>query len=133
MQKLFLSFASLMLVAAVGCADDDGGSGNTGLDESRRVSSLSDAETTQLCAELTAQLGERTVDCGDGVTLNVNASDECVDDLTAVHSLPDCTATVGQFEACNEAMNDQTDAQLCSFELPEECAPLFQAACFPQQ
>jgi hypothetical protein len=130
MQKLTSLFASLMLVAAVGCADDDGGSG---LDDSRRVSSLSDAETMQLCADLTTQIGDRTVSCDDGTTLTIGASDECVDDLTAVHSLPDCTTTVGQYQACVEAMNDQSDAQLCSFELPAACAPVFQAACFPQQ
>lgn len=133
MHKLICVFASLMLASAAGCADDDGGSGDSGVDESRRISSLTDAETTQLCDYLTDQIGERTVDCGGGSTVTIAGSDDCHDSLTAVRSLPDCPATVAQYRACAEAMDAQSDAQLCSFDLPDACAPVFQPSCFPQQ
>jgi hypothetical protein len=108
----FLFVASLSLVAC-------GGDGGTGLDSNKALGTLTTAELTDLCEYVVDQYPSEPVDC-DGTEVEPPTVQECVDDPFP----EDCTATVGQAEACAEALG----ADPCAMSLPEACAPLFE--CF---
>ena len=118
----------LALVVSLGCGDDstlgttDGGSGS-GLGASKRVVDLSSAEVSQLCSWGVAAAG------GPGVTTTCSSGDvttqtvaDCETSMGSVTA--SCTATVGQVEACMEAIG----ADACSISTSPACQPIFACA-----
>lgn len=113
-------FAVGTLAAGCGGSSGGGGTGASGVASSKRLDSLTDAEKASLCDWTNAKLGGygMSVDCGGGLTLDADASQaECV-----ASAPTNCSATVGQLEACANAMS-------CSNLIPNECAPLISAGC----
>lgn len=113
-----LSLALLSLsLSLTACGGDDAGN------DDRKVVDLTAAEAMAICQELAADAPERTVMCGNGVTITVGTAPA---DCAMPVSLPaTCTVTVSQVRACQLAQVAQTDAEICAFDLPTECAPLF--------
>ncbi len=109
-----LFFASSLTLVACG------GGGGSGLDSSKTLGSLSSAELTDLCEFVVDTYPSEAVDCGDGQMFEPGTVAECTEDPFP----SDCAATVGQAEACVEALA----ADVCADTLPEACAPIF--ACF---
>ena len=127
-------FGSLVTVFAFACGGGGGGGG--GVDGGKRLVDLNDAEITSMC-EYTAELQgpEREITCSDNTTVTVGGGTvaECVTEFNESQaSAPNCPVTVSQYEACIEAFDAQSDAQLCEGELPAACAPLLQSACTGQ-
>jgi len=104
---------------AAGCSSSSGGGGGngaSGVASNKRLDSLTDAEKAAFCDYANGKLGGygMSVDCGGGLTLDADASQaDCVSSAPT-----NCSATVGQAEACINAMS-------CSNLLPSQCAPLF--------
>jgi len=103
---------------AVGCSSSGGGNGPgaSGVASNKRLDSLTDAEKAAFCDWSNAKLGGygTTMDCGGGITIDAAASQaECIADAPT-----NCSATVGQAEACLNATS-------CSNLIPSQCAPLF--------
>ena len=113
-------------LSLIACSDSDsdggtsGAVGASGVQGSKQFGALSDAEKMMLCDFAAAKFGGygKSVDCGDGTTLDSTYADqaECVADAPK-----DCSLTVSQYEQC---INDQSCADL----LPDSCAPLFQCS-----
>lgn len=107
---------------AVGCGSSSGGGGGngaSGVASGKRLDALTDAEKAMLCDWQANKLGGygMSVDCGGGLTIDAEPSQaECVSSAPT-----SCAATVGQAEACSNAMS-------CSNLIPNECAPLFQCS-----
>lgn len=97
--------------------------GGDGVPDSKKLSDLTAEESKDACEEAAADYPERTVNCGDGITLTVGIDEaECA---TAEPAPASCTATVGDARACFEAMYSLTDAQICMAEsLPAACAKI---------
>lgn len=116
---------SVLALALAACGgDDDGGSG---IPDSKVVGTLTASEAMSVCLELSASFPERTVDCGGGLTITVGIdSADCNEAPPAT-----CTATVGQFRTCFDALGDYTDAQWCDENTapPASCAPVLSAEC----
>ncbi len=93
-----------------------------GVDDSKKLSDLSTEEAKDVCLDLAADFPERMVTCS-GVTITIGLSEaECNTPDTAPAT---CTATVGDVRACNKAMYELSDAELCSSQsLPAACAKL---------
>jgi hypothetical protein len=124
-----------------------GGGGSSGVDQNKTIGELSDSELRDLC-EYFADLQptpERMITCTtpDGditITFGSNPDelqadiDECVSDAP-----PNCTATVGEAEACFEAQfgvfEGLSDDEICerltdeTAESPPECEPLMNPDC----
>ncbi len=76
------------------------GCSSNGLDDSEKLTSLTTAQTQQLCTELEADEPVKTVTCsGQQETIGVSGSD-CEGSAGATNVPPGCTATVGQFLDC---------------------------------
>jgi hypothetical protein len=109
-------------VLAIGCSSSSGGggaNGASGVPSGKRLDSLTDAEKAAICDWTNNKLGGygMSKDCGNGLTIDADASQaECV-----ASAPTSCAATVGQAEACANAMT-------CSNLIPNECAPLFQCS-----
>ena len=120
------------------CGGGSGDPGGSGVASSKRVVDLSASELQDLCAYFSSlkEQPEREVDCGGGSTTTVGINpedvqagiDECITDAPTNAA---CPLTVGQSEACIEAIEGRSDAELCSdgIEIPAECAPVFNQAC----
>jgi hypothetical protein len=131
MKSILFAFAATTLAFACGGGSGDGGSGVSG---SKTLVSLSPSEVTQFCEYTIDVAGpERTVECGElDVTTGSQTLAECVADFDeSKANAPNCPTTVSQAEACIEALADRSDAQICAFEIPAVCAPLFSEACQP--
>ena len=117
---LLIGILSLGLIA---CGGDDG----SGVPDSKVVGMLTADEATAVCTELAGIFPERTVDCGDGITITIGIdSAECGQEQPPAT----CTATVGDYRDCFAALSDFTDAQICSDTAPPPaCAPVFTAGC----
>ncbi len=116
-------------VAFVVACSGGGGKGSTGsgLSGTARVSTLADSDVGKLCDYLASVLPERVVECGgESSTLGEGGAAMC---KLEVGALPDgCTITVDQYEACTEAIDAATDAELC-MAFPSACDPLFSDSC----
>lgn len=113
-----------------------GGGSGSGVDDDTLLVEVSAGEAEDICTNVvSAAPAFHEVDCGDGTGGTVGfetqadedaAIDECVDDLTsAAAEIPDCTATVGELEDCFLALQDRSDQELCSDDVPPECDALF--------
>lgn len=120
------------------CGGGNGGGGGSGVGSNKKVVDLSAAELEDLCEYFSSlsEQPEREIDCGDGTTTTTGINpedvqaeiDECITDAPTDAA---CPLTVGQAEACIEALESSTDEELCSddLEIPAECAPVFNQAC----
>ncbi|MEZ4366654.1 MAG: hypothetical protein R2939_10250 [Kofleriaceae bacterium] len=112
---------SLTTCLAAACGGDGGSSG---VDSSKTIGSLSISEQMELCEWTNDQQPTEPFMCG-GETIEPEDPADCSAAAIMADPVPtDCMATVGQYEACLEAVN----ADLCAESLPAVCEPLF--ACF---
>ena len=107
---------------AIGCSSSSGGGGTgaSGVASGKRLDSLTDAEKGTLCDWQNAKLGGygMSMDCGGGLSLDAEASQaDCVAAWPT-----SCATTVGQAEACSNAIS-------CSNIAPSQCAFLFDGSC----
>ena len=86
-----------------------------GLSDKKPVAELSESQADEMCAEYDV----RSVTCGEGdVTLTLDFNDDCaamVGDVTA-----ECTATVGDYRFCMDAVAAASDDALCSEGIPRD-------------
>lgn len=124
---------SALLCAVFACGGGSGNSGGSGVDPNKALPDINSNEARDLC-EYFADLegAPREIDCGNGQTIDVGQDqddiDECVDGIAdSQAAFPDCPVTVGEAEACFEAINAISDDELCEGieELPPECEDLF--------
>jgi hypothetical protein len=96
-----------------------------GVDGDKKLSELSVSENKDACLELAGDYPEKTVDCGNGVTLTVGlTAAECNDQEVAPAT---CTATVDDARACTADIYNQSNADLCMDKpLPASCSKLTQ-------
>jgi hypothetical protein len=117
----------MLLLALPAC-----GSGS-GVDGDKRITSLNDDEIHAVCDYLVDVTGGvRTIDCGDARIRFGLDPDECFADTVAFQArYPACAATVDDKEACEQAIAQADEAQICSGdgELPSACDPLFTVEC----
>lgn len=116
-----------LAVAAFGCG---GGSGGSGIEGSKVISTLSDSELVAVCNDARAEFPTRTIDCGDGITLTIGIeASDCTDNEFLVKE--GCSATVDQVLDCAAAFDAQTDAQFCQGQSgpPSGCSAAV-VACF---
>lgn len=102
----------------------DGVVGASGLDRSRPVASLTDAELGRLCDWGLAQLGGygSTLTCTDGTQIRNSPSRQaCIAGHTRTFQ---CIATVGDSEDCLRAIATQGCSQALFFSLPA-CRAMF--------
>jgi hypothetical protein len=106
------------------------GSDGSGVSGDKQLVSLSTGEINDLCEYLVKVEGpERTVDCGNRVTITIGRG-TVADCVLAVQDglaqFPSCDATVDDAESCSEDLADITDAELCTNPtlLPRSCEPL---------
>jgi hypothetical protein len=134
-QWLISAVVSATLLA---CGGGSGGPGGSGVSSNKKVVDLSASELQELCEYFSSlkEQPEREVDCGGGSTTTVGINPEDVqaevdDCVTDAPTNAACPLTVGQAEACTEAIEGRSDAELCSgdLEIPAECAPVFNQAC----
>lgn len=113
------------LVIAIGC----GGGGGSGISGSKRLSDLTDAEAQDLCQYAEDAFGPmRTVTCNDQ-TFEIGGEDNDCETATAGEIPETCTATVGQFEDCMDAiaadpcvLTQETPPPVCAFLADANCA-----------
>ncbi|MBA2543767.1 MAG: hypothetical protein H0V17_29255 [Deltaproteobacteria bacterium] len=130
MSMKWIASAFLCTGLAIACGGGGGGGGDgSGVDRDEVVADLSQDELGDLCEYFIGlqEQPERTVDCGDGVTLTVGINPEDVDeeiaDCASEGPPAGCPVTVGEVEDCFEQLEAFSDAQLCSdtTELPAAC------------
>jgi hypothetical protein len=131
MRIKWIGSAFVCMTFAFACGGGDGGSDGSGVDPDTLVTELEPDESEAIC-EYSADLNgpAREIDCGDGVTVNVEAVDvaECAAGLDSIgEEAPDCPATVGEFEACLEDLAAFSDDELCDdgTALPASCDLIF--------
>lgn len=132
MKNFSLVLLSVLGVAA--CGGDDGGSGGSGLSSSKQVKDLTQEEAIQLCHAMADLFPQREVTCSGQQPVEVGLDDaDCTSGSGAsVGDVPDeCTATVGDAEACVKAFNMITDDQICmrTATIPPACAVIQSDAC----
>jgi hypothetical protein len=117
----------------IGCG---GGSGGLGVDGNKLLVALNTAEYTAVCEYLIASLPRRTVMCPEGnVTVGSEATvEECATSFEEdFDSLPDCEATVADYQRCVDATAARTDEQICDpargDDITAACAALVTPAC----
>jgi len=137
MKKLGSVVLCSLLVFACGGGSGGGGSGVPG---NTLLVDLTASQAADICEYFIGlqEQPERTVDCGGGssVTVGIDPAEvageiaDCKADFDE-GVIAGCPATVGDAEACFEAFNSLSDAQLCDPEmtLPAACAPLFDERC----
>jgi hypothetical protein len=121
--SITLIAAGLLALLASGCADS-----GSGLPADKKVIELSFAETRPLCEYLQDVVGgvQREVTCPDGryATTPLFSVHECQEDFVfdnAAASNVNCGVTVGEYEACTEAIADDPCIQLLP-RAPSACA-----------
>jgi hypothetical protein len=125
-KKLLMVLAGATLALALGSpgcgGGDSGGIGASGLDKGKKLTELTDDERKQLCDWKAQKYGGY----GQNMTCKYPEGEELViygerEQLTCVTMLPfegqDCTATVGDVEAC-------TNAITCNNRVPSQCKPV---------
>ena len=117
MTKSSFTLIAILGLGLAACGGDDGPADST------PVTQLSAEEAKDFCVELAGDLPQRTITCGEELTIQVGFdAAEC-----ATEALFDaeCTATVGNARACVEALAGLSDAMWCTMEqLPPACAPV---------
>lgn len=84
-----------LLVACLALGSVVVGCGGAGLDATKPLSALEDAEAADLCADAKGE----TTDCGGGVTFTSPTAAQC---RQRIKALPDtCAATVADYYACH--------------------------------
>lgn len=111
----------VVCLALYGC----GGGGDSGVPDSAVASDLSAEEAQAVCEEIEF----REVDCGGGNTMTLGQED-C---STAEPPPATCTATVGEFRDCFDALEALSDDEICMLEEPPAaCDAFFSAECSGQ-
>jgi len=116
------------MVALAAC-----GSGS-GVDGDKQITGLNDEEIHDLCDYIVDVHGpSRTIDCGTTMlTVGGLDPDACFAETIAFQSrYPACGATVADKEACEQAIANASDSQLCSGDgvVPAVCDPLLTVEC----
>lgn len=122
-------FASLALVLALACGDDDPGDDRTtadaatpgDIDPSRTIGSLTLEEARAICADFIEEQGGAgtTVMC-DGFEYTVQPLEECAAGVEAAT----CTNTVGELETCIASL----DGDACGTFTNPDCAVIADCA-----
>lgn len=118
----------VVVVALAAC-----GSGS-GVDGDKAITELNDGEIHDLCDYIVDVYGpSRTVDCGTAmITVGGLDPDACFAETIAFQArYPACGATVADKEACEKAIANVSDSQLCSGDgvVPSVCDPLLTEEC----
>jgi hypothetical protein len=96
-----------------------------GVSDSSLLTELSDSQAVSLCEEY----GEKEITCGEGeFTFTFTFGADC-DTTTADETPAECTATVGDYRDCFDAIYAMTDEEFCNSEDIPECDALFTATC----
>ena len=94
-----------------------------GISDDTKLSELTVSEAKDLCLELAADYPEKSVSCGNGISIRLGVTKASCDDETPASDA--CTATAGDFRDCTAALYGQTDAEACMDRpLPAACAKL---------
>jgi hypothetical protein len=99
-----LTLAPLFALAiATGCGGDDGPT-SSGVAPTTPIAALTQAESTSLCEFIVEEQGGagHVEECGDGFTITTETVAECMSGLVGAS----CTATVADFEACFNAVEN---------------------------
>jgi len=97
-----------------------------GISDGKEITSLSDSQAESLCEEYEP----RTITCsGDGFDFEIVLNEDCESNTSATPV--DCTATVGDYRSCMDALYERTDAEVCEdpAAVPGECSALFDQSC----
>jgi hypothetical protein len=117
--------------SGAGGATGGGGIGMTGLDRSKPISSVTEAERNMLCDWFAPMLGGY----GSTPACAMALISAPPDKATCVAEFPSCTATIGQFEDCMTAIVTAqtlcTQNALTAAQTKPECIAVGAAGCFP--
>jgi hypothetical protein len=112
-----------------GGATGGGGAGMTGLDRSKPISSVTEAEKDTLCDWFTPMVGGYGSTPACALALITAPQDKA----TCVAEFPACTATIGQFEDCMMAIvtaqNLCTQNAITAAQTRPECIAVGAAGC----
>jgi hypothetical protein len=118
-RRFCLSGIALLLLTHCG----DGTTAHSGLDSSRKLVELTDAEKGQFCDWAVNQLGGYGVTCNaDWAFMSYPDQAACVKDGPSSTTTPNCTLTVGQAEACVNSVSKC--ASFADLKSSPVCAPL---------
>lgn len=133
---LKLGAALLCCGLAFACGGGKGG-GGSGVPSSTLISDVTPDQAADLCESFiaTQESPERTIDCnGEPVTVGINPEDidaavaECTAGIQS-DVMDGCPVTVGEAEACFDALSGFSDAAICEgVMIPPECDELFNNA-----
>jgi hypothetical protein len=122
----YLLASTLFTMAVFACGGGSGGEGS-GISASTPVADFSADQDQDMCGYIIELAGpERTVDCGDGVTITLGGEEiaSCLDDLETFSA---CGLLAGDVEGCAEAISAIPDQNFCTQQTPPAaCAELFQ-------
>jgi hypothetical protein len=108
-----------------------GGGGMTGLDRSKPISSVTEAEKNTLCDWFAPMLGDYGSTPACALALIAAPPDKA----TCVAEFPACTATIGQFEDCMMAIVTAqtlcTQNAITAAQTKPDCIAVGAAGCFP--
>ncbi|HEY4178341.1 MAG TPA: hypothetical protein VGM90_15950 [Kofleriaceae bacterium] len=101
--------------------DDEDAGGSSGVANSRGVTTLSPAEELALCNELSQAFPTREITCnGEAQSWGFD-----VDCSTTDLFGSECTATVGEYRDCLDALASLNDTQACMLASnPPACTPI---------
>ena len=118
-----LRLSAFLLIASIVACSDSGSSSGSGVEPTKKLTTLDANERQQLCEYMVeAEGGVHSKTCGDGLTISVKSAADCANSLTAFNA--SCTATVDNAESCAEAAGDD----LCNLVSSPSCTFLFQCA-----
>jgi hypothetical protein len=132
--------AAFLSSGLVYCGGGSGGStGDSGVETSKTIGALSDAEVSDLCGYIGSlqQSPPHMVDCGGGIIITRGKTPDeidaqvtqCIADLSPLDS---CNATAGEVEDCAEENADLTDDEICDL-INSPTKPPTSAACKASQ
>jgi len=114
---------ALAVSAILGCSKDDEDKGSM-IDPDKLLVELSEGEVAELCGWVVDTFGgPQTFECEDGSTITIGdiTQDQCIAEMPSTATNPDCTATIGQFEACVKA---RKSSDPCTVDSPTQCAEI---------
>ena len=118
-------------VGTGGGSGGGGGVGVTGLDRSKPISSVTEAEKDTLCDWFAPMVGGY----GSSPACALALISAPPDKATCVAEFPSCTATIGQFEDCMMAIVTAqtlcTQNAITAAQTRTECIAVGAAGCFP--
>ena len=118
-------------VGTGGGSGGGGGVGMTGLDRSKPISSVTEAEKDTLCDWFAPMVGGY----GSSPACALALISAPPDKATCVAEFPSCTATIGQFEDCMMAIVTAqtlcTQNAITAAQTRTECIAVGAAGCFP--